>query len=171
MGVLLRDLKPENILLRHGDPSKPVLVDFGLSRTPLRPGVTHPDLVAGTPGYVAPEYILGQLPDHRSDLFAVGMVLRFAFLGEHFWQGEPAIRILARTTERAIPAPLPMARPLRSIVRRLIEIDPACRLPSAGRLLAEARSLRCSPCGACFASRLRFPCSESIGGAPIGCDR
>lgn len=77
-GVIHGDIKPENILLPfHG---KAKLVDFGLARQAMRPGIEH---FGGTPGYMAPELLEQRRPTPASDQFAAGTLL-FEALYESF---------------------------------------------------------------------------------------
>jgi serine/threonine-protein kinase len=80
-----RDLKPSNIRV-HTD-GRPVIIDLGLARHLDRPDLTRTAQGAriGTPAYFAPEQFQGtkQDIDHRTDLFAVGILLYEALLGRH----------------------------------------------------------------------------------------
>jgi serine/threonine protein kinase/tetratricopeptide (TPR) repeat protein len=77
MGIVHLDLKPENVMVR--DDGSPVLVDFGLAMQ-LR-GARGRDVLelgqrfVGTPGYMAPEQIDGELMDARVDLYALGCMM------------------------------------------------------------------------------------------------
>jgi hypothetical protein len=74
--VVHGDIKPENVLMPfHG---KAKLVDFGLSRSVLRPGLER---FGGTPGYMAPELMAGHPPTVASDIYAAGTVLYEALYG------------------------------------------------------------------------------------------
>lgn len=76
-GVVHRDLKPANVIIRADD--TPVLMDFGLVwRFPGSAGREVLEVsraLAGTPAYMAPEQIRGELADARTDLYAVGCML------------------------------------------------------------------------------------------------
>jgi serine/threonine protein kinase len=78
-GVVHRDLKPENVFIhRSGDDDHVKVLDFGVAK--LTQGdtsdvnTTQGSLV-GTLRYMAPEQIAGEAPDHRIDVYAVGMLL------------------------------------------------------------------------------------------------
>ena len=77
-GVIHRDIKPANILLTPK--AEPKVGDFGLAR-PAGEGSTG--LLMGTPGYSAPEIIRQpDHADHRSDIFALGVVLYELLIGK-----------------------------------------------------------------------------------------
>ncbi|MBF0382723.1 MAG: SUMF1/EgtB/PvdO family nonheme iron enzyme [Magnetococcales bacterium] len=71
--IVHRDLKPDNVFLRHGDPGRPVIMDFGASMVGK---AGKNEVVAGTPKYMSPEqWEAPSLVDERSDLFALGIMV------------------------------------------------------------------------------------------------
>ncbi|MDF1659974.1 MAG: serine/threonine-protein kinase, partial [Verrucomicrobiales bacterium] len=77
-GIVHRDIKPANILLNHEGRVK--VADFGLAKTLSAeddaPALTMSNVAVGTPDFVAPEALdCDGLPDHRADLYAVGVML------------------------------------------------------------------------------------------------
>lgn len=71
-GLIHRDLKPSNILMAEDGPH---VIDFGVARAIDDSGVTAR---SGTPGFMAPEVLLGQPLTSACDVFALGMVLAYA---------------------------------------------------------------------------------------------
>jgi eukaryotic-like serine/threonine-protein kinase len=83
-GIIHRDLKPNNIMLeRAGERLNVFIMDFGLARLHQAETTTMSvGMVAGTPGYMAPELFRGEAPGEATDLFALGVVLHQVFTGE-----------------------------------------------------------------------------------------
>ncbi|MEW2129185.1 serine/threonine-protein kinase [Streptomyces sp. NPDC005435] len=129
-GVVHRDVKPANILLEATGTGRPRLrlSDFGIAMRLGEPRLTETDLVVGTPGYLAPEQLLGGDPDFPADLFAVGLVALYLLEG-----AKPDARAIVRYfLEHGTPAaPARVPEPLWQVVAGLIQPDPAARFRSA----------------------------------------
>lgn len=83
--IVHRDLKPNNIRVRPDD--SPVIIDFGLARHLDKSDITLTidGAAIGTPIYFAPEQFLGTKReiDHRTDIFAIGIIMYQALIGYH----------------------------------------------------------------------------------------
>jgi len=144
-GVVHRDVKPSNLFLTpHGGK----LVDFGLARElpsevarsiASATDFTSPGLIIGTPGYMAPEQVLGQPVDARADLFAAGIVLYEALTGRRPFPGDTAAAALSATLYEDPPALVgsPALVALDAPIRRALAKKPGQRYASA-REMAEA---------------------------------
>ena len=77
-GVVHRDLKPGNVMLVDG---QPVVIDFGIAHVPDSTRLTQTGMVMGTPGYLAPEVIEGQVSSGASDVHSWGATVAFAATG------------------------------------------------------------------------------------------
>jgi len=135
--VIHLDLKPSNVILRGDDA---VLIDFGLSRHDQLPDLMGEEAKGplGTGAFIAPEQILGDRSDPRSDLFALGVIVYVLATGE--WPfGEP--QMLSNWRRRLWRDPVPprgrnAAVPpwLQEIILRCLEVDPAARYATAAQL-------------------------------------
>jgi tRNA A-37 threonylcarbamoyl transferase component Bud32 len=79
--ILHRDIKPHNIMITRDGVLK--LVDFGIARGEGDAKVTETGFLVGTPAYMSPEQVTGRDIDHRSDLYAAGVVLYELLTGEN----------------------------------------------------------------------------------------
>ena len=159
-GLVHRDLKPSNVYLT---PYGPRLLDFGLVRhlpsdlarmmpsNLATPGpisgtpITDPRNLIGTPGYMAPEQILGQAVDARADLFAVGTVLYEALAGRRAFPGTNVLEVLTATLNQAPdPLPAPLAR-LDAFLRRALAKKPAERFATAQEMAEALHAASAAP--------------------------
>lgn len=122
-GVVHRDVKPANVLVSVS--GEPVLVDFGIateasvspSGDPKRSldRITLDGQIPGTPAFMAPEQLDGDAVTPAADLWSLALTLTYAATGEPGLPSDP---------ERALRG---FVRPLRSILVRCLEVDPALR--------------------------------------------
>jgi Tol biopolymer transport system component len=83
-GIIHRDLKPNNVMLETGSSGPHVsIMDFGLARPHEAENTLFGSgVIAGTPGYMAPEMLRGERPTKATDLYALGVVLHQVLTGE-----------------------------------------------------------------------------------------
>jgi tRNA A-37 threonylcarbamoyl transferase component Bud32 len=119
-GVIHRDLKPSNILLDKD--GRPLIADLGLAKA-----IAHASgftVVAGSPGYMAPEQaVLGGGIDVRADVYAIGALLH------HMLTGAPPTAKHHKVNH-----------PVDSVVQKALRSRPADRYPSADALAAALAS-------------------------------
>ena len=143
--IIHRDLKPNNIHVEQAASDSPriKILDFGLVKAfGRREGraLTSPEVLVGTPEYMAPEQVLGAPLDHRTDIYTLGLVIYEMLAGRRAFDGE-AGEVLVRQAKDPPPAlsehrasekPLPL--PLVALVNRCLEKDPADRFQSMSEL-------------------------------------
>ncbi len=112
LGIVHRDLKPQNVFLAR-EPSgktKPMLLDFGLAKLTATTGdaaqtsvLTKEEQLLGTPPYMAPEQLYGELDiDARTDVWAVGAVLFECLTGQRPLAGNTVGQMLRSLATREI---------------------------------------------------------------------
>jgi CheY-like chemotaxis protein len=102
-GVIHRDIKPQNLLLDERGILK--VMDFGVSRLAgSAGGVREAGLLIGTPAYMAPEQLLGDDVDERTDLYATGVVLFECLTGRLPFQAESPVALVAKVLQESPPS-------------------------------------------------------------------
>ncbi|WP_432172864.1 protein kinase domain-containing protein [Streptomyces sp. Tue6028] len=146
-GVIHRDIKPANVLLEATGMARPRLrlSDFGIAMRLGEPRLTETNYVVGTPGYFAPEQMLGAEPDFPADLFAVGLVALYLLEG-----AKPDAKALIEyfAAHGTPSAPRGIPEPLWQVVATLVQPDPHARFRTATgarKALASAAELLPEP--------------------------
>jgi eukaryotic-like serine/threonine-protein kinase len=146
-GLVHRDIKPANIFLcRYGEDFDFVKVlDFGLVK-PFQedqepgPGLTHENMVQGTPAFIAPEQAMGKSSiDGRTDIYALGCVAYWLVTGQLVFTAENTMGLLLHHVHTK-PAPpsarteLPIPPALDELILSCLAKDPEARPQSAREL-------------------------------------
>lgn len=142
--IVHRDLKPENVMLvkKYAQPDVVKVLDFGLARLTGeedengdQAALTQMGVRVGTPNYMSPEYIGFFQFDHRSDLYALGVILYEMCTGQVPFMGRP-YEVLDKAVNQKPTPPrqlTPNTSPafLSDLIVRLLEKDPNKRPQSA----------------------------------------
>jgi serine/threonine protein kinase len=106
-GLVHRDLKTPNVILQKDrEHDRPMITDFGVAMVKNAPAddrLTGDGLCVGTPGWMSPEQATGQVVDHRSDLFNLGLLLYEMVAGVPPFEGTAHER-----NQLVVTQPLPM---------------------------------------------------------------
>ncbi|MER2561814.1 MAG: protein kinase, partial [Myxococcaceae bacterium] len=138
--VVHRDIKPANILVKPLPDGTELaqLADFGIARVvpPMQvteAGLTQQGVMVGTPGYMAPEQILGEAVDARSDVYAVGVVLHELLTGAKLFTSTNGVDVLMKHVSVAPASPLsaPDDAWLNAVVLKALAKSPEQRFPTA----------------------------------------
>lgn len=144
LGLIHRDIKPGNIMVEQieGGEWRPYLLDFGVMRDMQGPAVTRTGITVGTPQYMAPKQILGQIHklDRRTDVYGLGATCYELLSGNPPFQGETSTDLLLKalnddpTPLRKIESSTPPD--IDHIIMKCLEKEPQRRYESA-RALSE----------------------------------
>jgi serine/threonine-protein kinase len=139
--IVHRDLKPENIWIvtpRRGRPFVKLL-DFGIAKlvAAADQSSTQTGAVMGTPHYMSPEQCHGRAVDHRTDIYAMGVILYRFYAGRLPFEGATFMEVLTKQVTLAPDPPslyatIPPA--LDQLIMRCLSKDPAGRPQSAREL-------------------------------------
>jgi eukaryotic-like serine/threonine-protein kinase len=102
-GIVHRDMKPENLMLTRDGVVK--VADFGLARAYADAQITEAGHVTGTVQYLAPEQLLGEPADPRTDLYALGIVAFELLTGRLPFSGETPMAIAYKHIHDRVPRP------------------------------------------------------------------
>lgn len=152
-GIVHRDVKLSNLFLCEpitgAPPARQLkLIDFGIVKIvgdapSLRPLAfpTTEGAVLGTPSALSPEQALGKAVDHRTDLYAIGLLLYQVLSGAHPFAGLTGGR-LVRAYSTRVPEPLsqtaeqPIPPALETAIQKALSRDPDERFQSATEFIA-----------------------------------
>ena len=137
-GLIHRDLKPANLMVMPDATVK--LLDFGICRSTADSQITQEGMLVGTVLYMAPEQVLGEELDVRSDVFALGAVLYHAFTGVLPFPGksfpEVCMSILEAHPQRPSEVRQGLPRPLEDLLLKCLSREPDQRFDHGGALFA-----------------------------------
>ena len=173
--IVHRDLKPENIfLVTVGDnPDFVKVLDFGVAKLRDHKSeqgtLTQAGSIFGTPRYMSPEQCSAQPVDHRSDIYALGVILYEMVVGQAPFASDQALALLlAHVNETPVRPGIAaferqvVPEEVDNLIMKLLEKAPADRVQSAGELAKLCDELAHS-LPAAFEARVGSEQAEELG--------
>lgn len=156
-GIVHRDLKPENVIGRRQNGTLDVkILDLGLVKVGIQERsagetMTAQGVVMGTIGYMSPEQCRGDEVDHRTDIFAVGIMVFEALRGRRPFEGDAGAGLAGQVQKSLsqLSQSSPETRMLADTLGRCLAADARDRFSSAASVRGELIPLlrRCPPMG------------------------
>ncbi|MDP1828430.1 MAG: serine/threonine-protein kinase [Archangium sp.] len=179
-GVIHRDLKPENIMVeqRRGEADFVKVLDFGIAKIvdgsidEDGPALTRAGFVCGTPEYMSPEQARGAQLDHRSDLYAVGVIIYQLMCGMLPFDSDSAVGFATKHLTE-IPPPPTKRRPdarvsqaMERLIMKALAKNPDDRPQTAEQFRAELMAIE-KERRASVGTQNRRAASSAPGLAPV----
>jgi serine/threonine protein kinase len=102
LGIVHRDMSPPNVLItRHGEVK---IADFGLAKANSQLERSEPGIIKGKFSYLSPEAAMGEAVDHRTDIFAIGIMLWEMLAGRRLFLGETDLDTVRQVQAARIPS-------------------------------------------------------------------
>ncbi|HET6279960.1 MAG TPA: serine/threonine-protein kinase, partial [Polyangia bacterium] len=148
LGLVHRDVSPHNVLVGYSGEVK--LSDFGIAKARAHSSVgtkTGAGTIRGKLSYASPEQLNGEVVDHRTDQFALGVTLWELLSGRRLFEGDDELEIIGRVVRCEIPS---IANPqtnrgvdpaIDAVVRRMLSARREDRYPTTADALSAVLSL------------------------------
>jgi eukaryotic-like serine/threonine-protein kinase len=144
LNIVHRDISPQNILISYEGEVK--ISDFGISKARSEPSLTQAGVIKGKMAYMAPEQALGSEVDHRTDIYALGLVFHELLSGKRVYRFSTDIEALHAIPNMVIE-PIKKLAPqipdeLNRIIMKCVEREREKRYQNAMDLYTDLTALQ-----------------------------
>lgn len=140
MGMIHRDIKPANVMFTDDTHECAMVMDFGMARL-VDENMTATGAILGTPAFMAPEQMRGEVVGAQADLYSVGVMLYEMVTGQPLYQADSLHTLMMKHVD----APIPSARAaspqisaeLDAFLQKAVAKQPADRFSDAAEMVHE----------------------------------
>ncbi len=136
--IIHRDVSPQNICINYGGEVK--IIDFGIAKASSQSSSTQLGAIKGKIAYMSPEQAKGEPIDHRSDVFATGIILYEMVTHTRMFNGD-AMEVLSQVREARFTPPEEAApglpREIYSILHKALSVDLKRRYQTCGQMFTD----------------------------------
>ncbi|MFC1573256.1 protein kinase [Candidatus Eisenbacteria bacterium] len=143
-GIVHRDIKPSNVMISSGGQVR--IMDFGLARSAEQTQLTQAGTTLGTVAYMSPEQARGEMVNHRTDIWSLGVMLYEMITGQLPFKGDHEQAVMYSVLNEP-PEPITGLRSgipleLERVITRAMAKDPNERYQHLDEMLVDLRSLQ-----------------------------
>ena len=140
--IIHRDVSPQNLLISYEGEVK--LCDFGIAKAVTQSQRTQAGVLKGKFAYMSPEQVKGQKIDHRSDLFALGVIFYELLTGQRLFLGESDFSTLEAVRSARVPNPkaynIILDQELEGILMKMLAKFPKDRYQDASAIFHDLQA-------------------------------
>ncbi|MEE2901784.1 MAG: protein kinase [Myxococcota bacterium] len=140
--IIHRDVSPQNLLISYEGEVK--LCDFGIAKAVTQSQRTQAGVLKGKFAYMSPEQVKGQKIDHRSDLFALGVIFYELLTGQRLFLGESDFSTLEAVRSARVPNPkaynIILDQELENILMKMLAKLPKDRYQDASQIFHDLQT-------------------------------
>jgi serine/threonine protein kinase len=118
LGIVHRDISPQNMIVTYEGETK--IVDFGIAKAAHQKTETASGVLKGKYSYMSPEQAMGQHTDHRTDIFALGIVLFEMTTLRRLFRKESEALTLRGIVECQVPLPSSFVPSYPKVLERIV---------------------------------------------------
>jgi len=133
------DLKPANIMLREDNSI--ALIDFGIAIAGDSHVITNFEEIHGTPYYISPEQVKAEPVDHRSDIYALGIIFFEMLTGQKPFSGKTANDIVWQHVRNSPPRLSTELEAFQGLLDLFLAKKPDCRFQNTSQIIQGIDSL------------------------------